>query len=216
MPDKDKGKDKTDAVLAEKIAQVKAQAGQDMDIAFDAAEYAPKFQEWIDSYERDVALFKEILSAETAPPQLRRLMAGGLMYMIRQFDLIPDQYQPVGTIDDTIVLRVIADLSAEWTSELEDPRHMKALFKLANQNETTKSFLGDEDYRTLENYVRTQPEKATHGITGDAAISSAQTRKELLFQVDEELKHFQAPAIEDAPRVERELKSYLRTKLTKK
>lgn len=216
MPDKDKGQDKTDAVLAAKIAQVKAQAGQDMDMAFDVAEYAPKFQEWIDSFEHDVGLFREILAAESAPPQLRRLMAGGLMYMIRQIDLIPDYYQPVGTIDDTIVLRVLADLCAEWTPELEDPKHMKALFKLANQNETNRSFLGEDDYRALENYVRMQPEKATHGITGDAAASSAQTRKELFAQVDEELKHFQAPAIEDGPRAERELKSYLHAKLGKR
>lgn len=216
MPDKDKGPDKTDAVLAEKIAQVKAQTGQDMDMTFDTAEFAPKFQEWIDSFEHDVALFKEILFSESAPPQLRRLMAGGLMYMIRQNDLIPDYYQPVGTIDDTIVLRVLADLSAEWTSELEDPKHMKALFKLANQNETNKDFLGDEGYRALENYVRMQPEKPTHGVTGDLAVSSPQARKELLAQVDEELKHFQTPAIEDGPRAERELKSYLRAKLVKK
>lgn len=212
----DKDQDKTESVLAEKIAQVKAQTGQEMDINFEMAEFAPKFQEWIDSYEHDVALFKDIVAAESAPAPLRRLIAGGLMYMVRQIDLIPDYYQPVGTIDDTMVLRVIADLSAEWTAELEDPKHMKALFKLANQNETTKSFLGEDDYRNLENYVREQPNKATHGITGDAAASSAEARKDLFRQVNEELKHFKPVAIEDGPRAERELKSYLHAKLGKK
>lgn len=211
----DKDKDITEAMLADKIKLVKAQAGQDMDIAVDMAEYAPKFQEWIDSFERDVSLFKEILLSESAPAQLRRLMAGGLMYMIRQIDLVPDYYQPVGTIDDTMVLRVVADLSAEWTAELDEPKHMKALFKLANQNEITKSYLGEETYRNLENYVRGQPEKPTHGITGDSAVSSPQSRRELLSQVDEELKHFKPVAIEDGPRAERELKSYIVAKLSK-
>ena len=53
------------------------------------------------------------------------------MYIIRQFDLIPDYLKPVGLLDDAIVLRITADLGAEHTAEL-DPKYMKQMFKLAN------------------------------------------------------------------------------------
>lgn len=210
----DQGKEDTEAVLKEKMDEVRAQAGQDMDIGIDEALYAPKFQEWIDDYEHDVGLFREILSDESTPAPLRRLIAGGLMYLIRQFDLIPDYLKPVGLLDDSIVLRITADLGAEHTAEL-DPKYMKQMFKLANDAETVKEFLGDS-YRDLENYVRRQPEDAVHGITGDSVVEHASVRKELLTQVDEEMKIFEANAIEDGAKVERELKSYIHAKLDEK
>lgn len=210
----DKDKEKTEAVLKEKMDEVRAQAGQDMDIRIDEAPFAPKFQEWIDDYEHDVGLFKEILTDASTPDPLRRLLAGGLMYIIRQFDLIPDYLKPVGLLDDAIVLRITADLGAEHTAEL-DPKYMKQMFKLANDAETVREFLGD-GYRDLENYVRRQPEDAVHGITGDTVVEHASARTELITQVDEEMKIFEANAIEDGAKVERELKSYIHAKLDSK
>ena len=208
----EKGKEETEAVLKEKIEQIKSQVGQDMEIKLDDAPFAPKFQEWIDDYEHDVGLFKDILQDETAPPALRRLVAGGLMYLIRTIDLIPDYIKPIGLIDDSIVMRVTADLAAEFTAEL-DPKFMKAMFKLANDAETLREFLGD-DYRNLENYVRLQPEQPAHGITGDSVVEHAEVRKELLVQVEDEMRSFEAKQIEDGAHCERELRSYLHAKLS--
>jgi uncharacterized membrane protein YkvA (DUF1232 family) len=214
MATQQKNQDGTESVLKDKIAQVKAQAGQDMDIRIDEAVFAPKFQAWIDSYERDIALFREVLGEDSAPVALRRLLAGGLMYLIKQLDLIPDYYKPVGLIDDCMVLRITADLGGEHLGEL-DPKHMKALFKLANDADTVRQFLG-ESYRTLENYVRLLPEQPVHGITGDTAATDKAVRTNLFRAVDEEMKGFEAKSIEDGPRAERELKSYLHLKLAKK
>jgi uncharacterized membrane protein YkvA (DUF1232 family) len=210
----DQGKTDTEAVLKEKMEQVRAQEGRDMEMRFDEAPFAPKFQEWIDSFERDVALYIDIAMDESAPAPLRRLVAGGLMYIIRQFDLIPDYLKPVGLLDDAIVLRITADLGAEHTAEL-DPKYMKPMFKLANDAELVKEFLAD-GYRDLENYVRRQPEDAVHGITGDSVVEHASVRDELIAQVKEELKTFEADSIEDGAKVERQLKSYIHTKLDSK
>lgn len=207
-------KDGTEAVLKDKIAQVKAQVGQDMDIHVDETRFAPKFQAWIDSYERDVILFKDALCDESAPEPLKRLLAGGLMYLIKAIDLIPDSYKPVGIIDDCMVLRVSADLGGEHLGEL-DPKHMKPLFKLANEAETIKQFLGDS-YRDLENYVRLLPDKAVRGFTGAAVATQKSSRDELLRAVDDEMKTFEAKVIEDGARAERELHSYLKAKLSAK
>lgn len=212
MPDS--GKDDTEAVLQEKIEEVKAKAHHEMEMHFDEANFAPKFQEWIDDYEHNVGLYKEILAHAETPDALRRMIAGSLMYLIRQFDLVPDHLKPLGLIDDAMVMRVTADLAAEHTAEL-DPKFMKAMFKLANDAETVKEFLGD-GYRDLENYVRHQPDQPVHGITGDGVVEHESMLKELLTQVDEEMKNFEAGAIEDGAHVERELLSYIHLKLNKK
>jgi uncharacterized membrane protein YkvA (DUF1232 family) len=211
---KQQGKDTTEKELQDKINQVKAQEGIDMDIPMEEAKFAPKFQTWIDSYERDVALFREVVASDESPAALRRLLAGGLMYLIKQLDLVPDYYQPVGTIDDTMVLRVVADLSSEHTGEI-DPKFMKALFKLANDAETIRQYLGDT-YRAFENYVKLLPDQPVRGITGEAVANDAAIRKDLFAQVEEEMRAFKPVAIEDAPRAERELKSYLLKKLAPK
>ena len=173
--------------------------------------YAAYFQKWIDSFERDARLFVEICKSEDAPRGARKLAVAGLNYMLKQIDLVPDYYQPVGLIDDCIVLRVLADLGAETNAELE-PQHMKAMFRLANDCDLLREYMGDV-YRPLENTVKQLQEKEVRKRAPAAILDSAKLMEDFLRDVEQDLSTYETVAIKDPDRAERELLSYLRTKL---
>lgn len=173
--------------------------------------YAAHFQKWIDSFERDARLFVDVLKSEEAPHTARKLAATGLNYMLKQIDLVPDYYQPVGLIDDCIVLRVLADLGAETNAELE-PQHMKAMFRLANDCDLLREYAGDV-YRKLENKVKLMQEQEVRKRSPAAILDSEQMMEDFLRDVEQDLNAYETVEIKDPARAERELLSYLRTKL---
>lgn len=175
---------------------------------------AQAFQKWIDQYARDVELFIDVLQSPLTPPPLKRLVAAGLNYQLRQVDLVPDYYKPIGLIDDCIILRVVADLGAEWTAEL-GPDHMREMFKLANDCDLLKEYLGDV-YRPLENAVRAMEAQEVHRRSPEAIASSAEIQKAFVEDLRQDLLGYKALAIQDGPRAERELLSYFKTKLGKR
>jgi uncharacterized membrane protein YkvA (DUF1232 family) len=173
--------------------------------------YAAEFQKWIDSLERDVELFSEVVQSEEAPRGARKVAATGLNYLLKQVDLVPDYYRPIGVIDDCIVLRVLADMGAEHNAELE-PKHMKAMFRLANECDLLKEFLGDL-YRPLQNAVRHMQEEEVRRRAPAAVLDSERLLEDLLRDVEQEMGSYEAVAIQEPGRAERELLSYLRAKL---
>ncbi len=71
------------------------------------------FQEWIDSYADDIRLLAGLLKMDTVPEELKRMAVGTLNYGLKQLDLVPDFYQPVGLIDDAMIVRVFAILTTD-------------------------------------------------------------------------------------------------------
>lgn len=173
--------------------------------------YTEDFQSWIDFFDRDVNLFVEILNHEETPKPLKRIVATGLNYLLKQMDIVPDHYKPIGIIDDCIVLRVLADIASDYNAELE-PKLMKAMFKLANDCDRMREFLGDA-YRPLENEVRLMMEREVRRRSPNAIVESERVREDLLRDVEQEMAEYKAVAIEDGERAERELLSYFKTKL---
>jgi uncharacterized membrane protein YkvA (DUF1232 family) len=173
--------------------------------------YAEDFQKWIDFFDRDVNLFVEILNHEETPKPLKRIVATGLNYLLKQMDFVPDHYKPIGIIDDCIVLRVLADIGADYNAELS-PKFMKAMFKLANDCDLLREFLGNA-YRPLENEVRLMMEREVRRRSPNAIVADERVREDLLRDVKQEMAEYKAVAIEAPERAERELLSYFKTKL---
>ncbi|MCD6498471.1 MAG: hypothetical protein J7M25_09265 [Deltaproteobacteria bacterium] len=174
-------------------------------------EMAGKFQDWVDSFTKDVGLFSSVLKDESLTEGLRRLAATGLSYLVRQLDFVPDHYQPTGVLDDCLVLRVVADIGSDLAGEL-DPDRLKHWFRLANDCEVVKTSLGDL-YRPFENAVRKMETESVRKRTPDDCVQSFDARQALLIDVNEDMHTFVPPEVSDPDRAARELVSYLKAKL---
>src|SRR5271170_7316452 len=69
------------------------------------------FPEWLRALATDASDVSKLLSSATAPEGARRYVAGGLNYLFKSLDLIPDGIEDLGFLDDAFVLRVAAALA---------------------------------------------------------------------------------------------------------
>ncbi len=70
------------------------------------------FPQWIRSLADDATALAQLLSSDSLPEEARRLLAGGLNYVFKSLDLIPDGLEGLGFLDDAFVLRTAARLGA--------------------------------------------------------------------------------------------------------
>ncbi len=181
-------------------------------------EYSPEqfanyFQEWIDNYSDDIKVITELLSLEQAPQDLKLMAVGVLNYGLKQLDLIPDFYKPVGLIDDAIILHLFAHIGIDYIIELKDNRLKKHLINMAEGNEIVKAFVGKEIYRSLMNYVKTLPEEKVRQRTAKMVVQDEELLKEFIKDIEVELRGYQGAKIEDKKTVLKDLRSFLKLKL---
>src|SRR5260221_2238272 len=70
------------------------------------------FPQWIRSLAEDVTALAQLLSSDSLPVDARRFIAGGLNYVFKSLDLIPDGLEGLGYLDDALVVRSAAHLAA--------------------------------------------------------------------------------------------------------
>ena len=179
----------------------------------DNIEITKHFQEWIDNYADDIRLLASLLQNETAPEELKRLAIGTLNYGLKQLDLVPDFYAPVGLIDDAMIIRVFAVLANDLVLSIEGDRVKKRLIEMTEEDDVIRAFAGDEIYRALVNYVKALPDKKVRQRDAKIVISNEEIRKDFLVDIETELKGYEGAKIDDPDSVIKDLRSFLKLKL---
>ena len=78
----------------------------------DVAKYLDTFPNWLRNLGHDAEELSELLTESTVAQDAREAVAGGLNYLFKSLDLIPDGIDDIGYLDDAFVLRVAADLAS--------------------------------------------------------------------------------------------------------
>jgi uncharacterized membrane protein YkvA (DUF1232 family) len=125
------------------------------------------FPEWLRALATDASDLSRVLSSTTAPESARRFVAGGLNYLFKSLDLIPDGIEDLGYLDDAFVLRVASSLALAEAPALREEAPTVA--RLANEAKLVEELLG-KDYARLERYVRGLTKGAARGRTVDEIL----------------------------------------------
>jgi hypothetical protein len=107
----------------------------------------------------------------------RQVLAGGVNYIFKSLDLVPDGIDDIGYMDDAFVLRVAAELAMREDVTGLAPDQLRALNRLSEEAEVVRQFLG-ADFGRLEAYVAGLRKVAARGrsvgdIVGDASVRGA-------------------------------------------
>jgi uncharacterized membrane protein YkvA (DUF1232 family) len=133
------------------------------------------FPQWLRSLADDAVGLAAILDSD-APESARRHVAGGLTYLFKSLDLIPDGIEDLGYLDDCFVLREASHLALEGNPEL-GAKHA-VLGQLAQGAELVAALLGEADHGRLVKYVEGLQSGAARGrsvdeLVGDEAVRAA-------------------------------------------
>jgi uncharacterized membrane protein YkvA (DUF1232 family) len=180
----------------------------------DQAKYLDLFPGWLRTLGEDSEMLASLLEESSMPAPTREAIAGGVNYLFKSLDLIPDGIDDIGYLDDAFVLRVAAEMAmAEDTGDI-DAGKLRQLGKLANEAEEVRNFLGKE-YARLEAYVRGLRKGAARGRSVADVLDDEETRKDLLNDVRAFTKSYEAPSFTKDEKNLIKLKAFFDAKLPK-
>jgi len=139
-------------------------------------QYLDAFGAWLASLGDDAEQLSAVLSEEDTSATARQAVAGGLNYLFKSLDLIPDGIDDIGYLDDAFVLRVAASQGAGAGSAAP------VLTRLGKEAELVKSFLG-ENFARLDSYVTGLRSGAARGRTVQEILASEKTLEDFLADV---------------------------------
>lgn len=171
------------------------------------------FKSWAGTIRQDIDAFKALLESGKADEKARRLAGGALAYLVSKMDLIPDWNPGIGVIDDVMVLRVCAGLSADFDRGELPASAEAALERLSNEAEKIQEFLGGPLYDKLKAYSAKLGDLKVRGKAVGDLISDAKARETFYKAVEEEVSANVPIVINDPKDAEIRLKSYLSQKL---
>ena len=188
----------------------------------DVAKYLDVFPTWLRNLGHDAEELSELLNANVAR-DAKEAVAGGINYLFKSLDLIPDGIDDIGYLDDAFVLRVAAEQASQENLDGKDGDEgddgvsddvLKTVHRLAEEAETVREFLG-EDYGRLETYVRGLRNGAARGRAVDDILRDEDIRRNLLSDVVGFAKSYESPSFGREEKNLIKLKAFFDAKLPK-
>lgn len=148
------------------------------------------FPNWLRALGADAEAMVDALELEATPEAARRALAGGLNYVFKSVDLIPDGIDDIGYLDDAFVLRistrlaVAAGLSTEGRTDLA---------RIVEEDALVQEFLG-ADYVRLETYVRGLERGTARGRAVTEILGSPTVRQDFVADVRGFARSYESPS----------------------
>lgn len=165
------------------------------------------FGGWINSLPDDTKAIQAAVDAEGTSREAKLMLVGGLSYLLRKIDIVPDYLTGVGVVDDVFVLRIAAAEAGLG----DDAPEVQAL---GDSLAPVQEYLGDL-YAGLVAYVKGLADDPVRGRTADKILDDEATYKQFTRELGDELDSFAPKPITDGDRALREIKSFIKAKLDK-
>lgn len=170
------------------------------------ARYLEPFAAYLRTLGQDVLELAAVVERGGHSPAQRHLV-GGLNYVFKSLDLIPDGIDDLGYLDDAFVLRVAAAL-AQFDGALQDA----GVERLAREAADVRDFLGAEHER-LERYVRGLARVTARGRAADAILGDEEVRRAFVVELRAWARDYEAPTFTSDVKTLVKLRAFLGAKL---
>lgn len=167
------------------------------------------FGDWLHALGRDAERLGSVLASPALDEAARKAAAGGLNYLFKSLDLIPDGIDDIGYLDDAFVLRVAA-LHAVSSGAEGHPD----VAQLARESGVVKEFLGDV-YERLDRYVGGLRTGAARGRTVQDILSGEAVLETFLEDVKAFASSYRPPSFTKDPKNLIKLRAFFDAKLPK-
>jgi uncharacterized membrane protein YkvA (DUF1232 family) len=172
------------------------------------------FAAWLRSLGEDVEQLGAVVESQAVGRAARQPIAGGLNYLFKSLDLIPDGIDDIGYLDDAFVLRTAADLAMREDVADLGAEHLRTLNRLAEDVDAIRSFLG-ADYARLESYVIGLRKGAVRGRAVVDILDDSATQSAFLSDLRGFARSYQPPAFAREDKSLVKLKAFFEAKLPK-
>jgi uncharacterized membrane protein YkvA (DUF1232 family) len=170
-------------------------------------QYLDAFGAWLAGLGDDAEQLSTVLASEESSATARQAVAGGLNYLFKSLDLIPDGIDDIGYLDDAFVLRVAASHAAAAGGAPQP-----ALARLGKEAELVKGFLG-ANYTRLDSYVAGLRTGAARGRTVQEILAGERMLEDFLSDVKGFAASYRSPSFSRDPKNLIKLRAFFDAKL---
>ncbi len=174
--------------------------------------YLETFPGWLRNLGLEAEDMVQLLLVPGVAQDAREAIAGGINYLFKSLDLIPDGIDDIGYLDDAFVLRVAADLACRESLGEATDEQAETLRRLAGECDTVRNFLGDH-YPRLETYVVGLRNGAARGRSVADILGDDEICKELVSDVSGFAQSFESPSFAQEEKNLIKLKAFFDAKL---
>lgn len=178
------------------------------------ARYLDTFPTWLRTLGEDAERLAKLLEDDSVPTESREAITGGLNYLFKSLDLIPDGIDDIGYLDDAFVLRVSAEIASRESFADVEGGKLQVLNRLASEADMVREFL-EGDYVRLETYVKGLRRGAARGRAVGDIVRDPKIREEFLSDVRGFAKTYEAPTFAREEKNLIKLKAFFDAKLPK-
>ncbi len=171
------------------------------------------FPQWLDSLGRDVRSLNSVLQNSKSSESVRRNLAGGINYLFKSLDLIPDGIDNIGYLDDAFVLRMAAASAVSEGIDSVSDDVKERLNQLAADTALIKELLGDDLFSRFKNYTDILADGSARGRTVDEIIEDSQVAGDFFNEVTLFAEEYNNPGFTDDEKNIIKLKSFMDAKL---
>jgi uncharacterized membrane protein YkvA (DUF1232 family) len=173
------------------------------------------FPHWLRTLDEDVQTVLGVLSGDDVGGDARGYLTGGINYLFKSLDLIPDGIDDIGYLDDAFVIRLAAKSAMETEIGAIEPELMGKLGALANESDLINELLGKDLFDRLEKYTRDLRKGAARGRTVDEIIEQPDIFKEFAAEARSFANEYTSPGFSKDEKNLIKLKAFLEAKLPK-
>jgi uncharacterized membrane protein YkvA (DUF1232 family) len=148
-------------------------------VAESQAKYLDLFPTWLRSLGEDAERLGQILAGEQLPEAARQALVGGVNYLFKSLDLVPDGIDDIGYLDDAFVLRVAAEQAMREDVSGLPAEPLRSLNRLGEEAAAIREFLGP-DFRRFDAYVTGLRKAVVRGRSVNDILHNAQVQSAFL------------------------------------
>ncbi len=167
------------------------------------------FPNWLRTLGDDVQTVMTALETMSIGEDSRKALAGGINYLFKSLDLIPDGIDDIGYLDDAFILR----LAAKSASDSADGELAEKLNVLSTDVDLFRELLDEPLFIRLEKYAADLTKGAARGRTVEDIVTDQAVLKELKAEVDSFVEEYTSPGFSKDEKNLIKLKSFLEAKL---
>jgi uncharacterized membrane protein YkvA (DUF1232 family) len=149
------------------------------------------FGSWIASLGTDVEVLIRVVRDTSLDRETRVAAAGGINYLFKSLDLIPDGIDDIGYLDDAFTIRVSAKFALKGGPGGFDDEVKGRLAALAGDTDLIGGLLGDELYARFERYVHDLRLGAARGRMVSEIVEDGASLREFEAEVAQFVKDYE-------------------------
>jgi len=171
-------------------------------------ELLQKLEAWVANLGEDTKILRKALDSQDISRDAKKYLLGGMSYMLRKVDIIPDYLGGIGVLDDAAVMR----LSAKLAVEAGMPNADEGIKRMVADDELTRA-LFDNLYDGFVTYVQRLPEERIRNRNADHILDEPGCLDQFDRELEDEIRGYTPKPLGQNDRTIREFRSFIKSKV---